>query len=120
MGLTPMQQFEPTSTAPEHDLRRCFVAEAAAFCYQLPMTIALTPVQTVWLEQAVAEGRFASVEAALQVAVSNLMTEASDATADDDWLLPLLDDARTSAAGGESLSLDEFKAHVARRHIKAD
>ena len=84
------------------------------------MTIALTPEQTLWLKQAVAEGRFASVEAALQVAVSNLMTEPPDGTTDDDWLLPSLEDARASVTRGESFSLAEFKAHAAHRHIKAD
>jgi Arc/MetJ-type ribon-helix-helix transcriptional regulator len=39
------------------------------------MTIALTPEQLRWLEQAVAEGRFASVEEAVRVAVVTLMAE---------------------------------------------
>ena len=83
------------------------------------MTIALTAEQTRWLEQAVAEGRFSSVEAAVQVAVTNLMTEPQSVTAEDDWVLPLLDEARASIARGEGVSLDEFKAHVASRQSKA-
>jgi Arc/MetJ-type ribon-helix-helix transcriptional regulator len=42
------------------------------------MTIALAPEQLHWLEQAVAEGRFASVEDAVRMAVVTLMTEFDD------------------------------------------
>ena len=83
------------------------------------MTIALTPEQTRWLEQVVSEGRFASFEAAIQVAVTNLMIEQSNPAIADDWVLPLLDDARAAVSRGESVSLDEFKARAAQRHVKA-
>jgi Arc/MetJ-type ribon-helix-helix transcriptional regulator len=79
------------------------------------MAIALTPEQLRWLEQAVAEGRFASVEDAVRVAIVSLMTEQSD-DEDDAWVAPLLDEARASDARGESISLEEFKAYAVARH----
>jgi Arc/MetJ-type ribon-helix-helix transcriptional regulator len=79
------------------------------------MAIALTPEQLRWLEQAVAEGRFASVEDAVRVAITGLMVEA-DELEDDAWVAPLLDEARASDARGESMSLEEFKAYAVARH----
>jgi Arc/MetJ-type ribon-helix-helix transcriptional regulator len=79
------------------------------------MAIALTPEQLRWLEQAVAEGRFASVEDAVRVAITGLMVEA-DELEDDAWVAPLLDEARASDARGESISLEEFKAYAVARH----
>lgn len=85
------------------------------------MAIALTPEQLRWLEQAVAEGRFASVEDAVRIAVVGLMTEV-DALSDDEddsWVAPLLDEARASDARGESMSLEDFKAYTLRRRARS-
>lgn len=72
------------------------------------MTITLTAEQRQWLETVVAEGRFASIEEAVQAALVGFMT--MDAEFDDDWVKPLLDEARADVARGETISLDEFKS----------
>jgi Arc/MetJ-type ribon-helix-helix transcriptional regulator len=86
------------------------------------MSIALTPEQLCWLEQAVADGRFASVEDAVRMAVVGLMTEPPDEIEDDEddnWVAPLLDEARASDARGESMSLEDFKAHALSRRERS-
>ncbi len=83
------------------------------------MSIALTPEQLRWLEQAVADGRFASVEDAVRVAVVGLMTEPTEDDEDDSWVAPLLDEARASDARGESMSLEDFKAYTLRRRARS-
>jgi Arc/MetJ-type ribon-helix-helix transcriptional regulator len=80
------------------------------------MTIALTSEQLKWLETAVAAGRFESIEAAVQAALVGLMVDTDQSgEAEDDWVAPLLDEARASDARGESISLEEFKAYAANR-----
>lgn len=78
------------------------------------MAIALTPQQQAWLEVAVAEGRFASVEDGVQEAVDQLMLAWAhppiDPT-DDDWVKPLIDEGLASLERGEGMSLDEWRAH---------
>ena len=81
------------------------------------MTIELTSKQKRWLEAAVAAGRFASIEEGIEAALVGLMT--SD-DASDDWVKPLLDEARSGSAHGHSISLDEFKVHAARRRQGTD
>lgn len=80
------------------------------------MTISLTSEQKKWLDSAVAAGRFSSIESALDAAIVGLMTEPEEL--DDDWLKPSLDAAREAVARGEGLSLDDFRAHMARRRAK--
>ncbi len=82
------------------------------------MTIALTPEQQQWLEAAVADGRFASVEEAIQAALVGIMT--MDDQFDDDWTKPLLDEARADVEKGHTVSHEEFKAAAAelRRKLK--
>ena len=81
------------------------------------MTITLTPEQQKRLEAAVAAGRFASVEEAVRYAVDHLVL--TDADRDDlAWAKPYLDEARESLARGESISLEEFNAHVEQRLSK--
>jgi Arc/MetJ-type ribon-helix-helix transcriptional regulator len=86
------------------------------------MAIALTSEQLRWLEQAVAEGRFASVDEAVRVAVVGLMTEVDepgDEVDDDGWLKPSLDAAREAVERGEGMTLDAYRAHLARQRAKA-
>jgi antitoxin ParD1/3/4 len=78
------------------------------------MTITLTPEQQKRLEAAVAAGRFASIEEAVRFAVDHVVP--GDAGLDDlAWAKPYLDEARASIARGESISLEEFNAHVDER-----
>ena len=79
------------------------------------MTITLTPEQQKRLEAAVAAGQFASVEEAVRFAVDQLVV---DDLGDLSWAKPYLDEARTQIARGESLSLEEFNAHVDERLSK--
>ncbi len=76
------------------------------------MTIALTPEQRRWLEAAVAEGRFASVEEAVEAALTGLMTTDAE---DDDWIKPHLDASRAAVERGEGVSLDDLDKHLAHR-----
>lgn len=78
------------------------------------MTITLTAGQLKLLEAAVAEGRFASVEEAVRVAVDCMMGTAAD-PGDLDWVKPLLDEARASLARGEGVTLEEFNAYLRGR-----
>ena len=81
------------------------------------MTITLTPEQQKRLEAAVAAGQFASVEEAVRFAVDRLMLEEAE-VGDLSWAKPYLDEARAEIARGESLSLEEFRAHVRERVSK--
>ena len=76
------------------------------------MTITLTPEQQKRLEAAVAAGQFASVEEAVRFAVDHLvLAELGDLS----WATPYLDEARASIARGDTISLEEFNAHVDKR-----
>ena len=76
--------------------------------------------QLRWLEQAVACGRVPSVEAAVEDAIAARMAD-PDGFVDGDWVAPCLAEARAEAARGETMSMDEFKAHMAlRRTNRAD
>ena len=81
------------------------------------MTITLTPEQQKRLEAAVAAGQFASVEEAVRFAVDHFVLTDAD-LADLSWTKPYLDEARASLARGESVSLEEFNAHVEKRLSK--
>ena len=83
------------------------------------MTIVLKSEQLAWLEAQVRAGRFRSIECAVDTALVCLMSEIEEpGDEDDDWVAPLLDEARASDARGESISLDEFKAHMERRRSR--
>lgn len=85
------------------------------------MTIALTPQQQAWLETAVAEGRFASVEDGVQAAVERMMVGWEHSPidpADDAWVLPLLEEGRASYERDGGISLEEWREHVANRRAK--
>jgi Arc/MetJ-type ribon-helix-helix transcriptional regulator len=74
------------------------------------MTITLTPKQQAWLEAEVAAGHFASVEEAVQLAVAELMRPID--TGDLSWAKPYVDAGRAQIERGETMSLEEFNAHV--------
>ncbi len=78
------------------------------------MTITLAPEQQKRFEAAVAAGQFASVEDAVRFAVDHpVLTEAE--LGDLSWAKPYLDEAQASIARGESMSLEQFNAHVDKR-----
>ena len=77
------------------------------------MTITLTPAQQAHLEAAVASGQFASIEEAVRFAVERLILDAE--FGDLSWVRPYLDEARAEVERGETISLDEFNAHVEKR-----
>jgi Arc/MetJ-type ribon-helix-helix transcriptional regulator len=81
------------------------------------MTITLTPEQQKRLEAAVAEGQFASVEEAVRWAVDQLVLTGEE-LGDLSWAKPYLDEARAQIARGDSISLEEFNAHVDERLSK--
>lgn len=74
------------------------------------MTVTLTPEQMRWLEEAVAQGRFSSVEEALCVAVVGLQTSIDQG--DLSWAKPYIDKAREQVARGEVTELDDFLARL--------
>src|SRR3954451_3920816 len=76
------------------------------WCYISRMTVTLTPEQMRWLEEAVAQGRFSSVEEAVAVAVVGLQTSLEQ---DDlSWAKPYLDEAEARIERGEVVQGDEF------------
>jgi Arc/MetJ-type ribon-helix-helix transcriptional regulator len=85
------------------------------------MTITLPPDQIAWLEAAVAEGRFPSVDAAVAEAVGSLISEAS---ADDieiaDWMLPMIEEGVRDIAEGRVVPLEEFCTRMERRARRAE
>ena len=85
-------------------------ASGAQACYICAMTVTLTPEQMRWLEQAVAEGRFSSVEEAVRVAVDRFIIDQE--FGDLSWAKPYLDEARAEIARGEGIELDSFLARL--------
>ena len=79
------------------------------------MTITLTPDQLQRLEEAVAAGRFPSIESAVRLAVADLIGSLGTAEDDLDWVKPLLDDARADAAAGRTVPLDDVRAELTQR-----
>ena len=77
------------------------------------MTIHLKADHEQWLSQQVAEGRFASVDEAVALAIEALRLDAEDE--DDEWVRPLLAEAEASLARGEGIPGDVFLADMERR-----
>jgi antitoxin ParD1/3/4 len=69
------------------------------------MNVSLPREQLEWLEAEVAAGNFSSVEEALATAVADLKILHDDDLA---WAKPYVDEARASAARGETISGDDF------------
>ena len=74
------------------------------------MTVTLTPEQMRWLEEAVAQGRFSSVEEAVRVAVVGLQTSFEPENLE--WARPYIEEARAEIRRGEGVELDEFLARL--------
>jgi Arc/MetJ-type ribon-helix-helix transcriptional regulator len=82
------------------------------------MTITLTPEQQKRLEAAVVAGHFPSVEEAVRCAVDRLIALGEEDYGDLSWVKPCLEEARAEIARGETISLEEFNAHVEERLAK--
>jgi Arc/MetJ-type ribon-helix-helix transcriptional regulator len=74
------------------------------------MTVTLTPEQMRWLEEAVAQGRFPSVEDAVRAAVDGFIVDHK--YGDLSWARPYIAEARAQVARGEVTELDEFLARL--------
>ena len=75
----------------------------------MTITLTLTPEQEEALRAQVTAGRFTSVEAAISFAVDHFTPpEISDLS----WAKPYVDEARAQIERGETVTLDEFNAHV--------
>jgi antitoxin ParD1/3/4 len=73
------------------------------------MNIKLPPEQEQWLSARVADGEFASPEAAVQQMIADRMALEVD---DFAWARPYLDEARAAVARGEVMSLDDAIADI--------
>ena len=84
------------------------------------MTVSLTPQRIAWLEQMVAEGRFASVDEAARFAVAEAMSLDQDIDLDDlddlDWAKPVLDEALAEADRGATIPLEEYQKQM-KQHM---
>jgi antitoxin ParD1/3/4 len=79
------------------------------------MNIKLPPEQEQWLNARVAEGEFASPEAAVRQMIAERMAFAVD---DFAWAKPYVDEARAAVARGEFVSVDEAIADM-EGHLKS-
>ena len=73
------------------------------------MNIKLPPEQEQWLKARVADGEFASPEAAVQQMIGDRMALEAD---DFAWAKPYLDEARAAVARGEVISLEDAIADI--------
>jgi antitoxin ParD1/3/4 len=79
------------------------------YAYTIAMNIVLPPDQEQWLKARVAEGEFASLDAAVQQMIAERMAfEASDFA----WAVPYVDVARAAVARGESTEIDDAIADI--------
>ena len=90
---------------------------AAASLYIQPMTmtvtVTLTPEQEAWLEARVANGDFASPEAAVRQLLDASMADHAKVEHDDlAWAKPYVDEAIAQVERGEVLSLEEHNARI--------
>lgn len=86
----------------------------SSLTYTLAMNIRLPPEQERWLEAQIARGEFASIEDAMRRMIADRMAFDADEFA---WARPYVDEARTAAARGNVVSLDDavddMDAHLA-------
>jgi Arc/MetJ-type ribon-helix-helix transcriptional regulator len=73
------------------------------------MNILLPPEQERWLKARVAEGEFASPDAAVQQIIAERMAFAAD---DFAWAAPYVDVARAAVARGELTEIDDAIADI--------
>ena len=76
------------------------------------MTITLTQQQQRWLQEAVAAGRYGSVEEAAREIIDRFI-EVEDGPLS--WAQPLIEEARESAVRGDTISAGEFRDRMAQR-----
>jgi antitoxin ParD1/3/4 len=80
------------------------------------MTITLHPDQEAWLQARVAEGEFASVEAAarqlLAERIAEISTEGEDPLDDLDWMKPYVDEGIAAIERGEIVTLEQHLAEL--------
>jgi len=79
------------------------------------MNIKLPPEQEQWLNARVADGEFASPEAAVQQMIADRMALEPD---DFEWARPYLDEARAAVARGEVVSLEDAIADI-HKHLSS-
>jgi len=73
------------------------------------MNIKLPPDQEQWLKARIADGEFASPEAAVQRMIADRMALEGD---DFAWAKPYLDEARAAVARGEVVSVEDAIADI--------
>ncbi len=78
-------------------------------------SIKLPPEQEQWLNARVADGEFASPEAAVRQMIAERMAFEAD---DFAWARPYVDEARAAVARGEFVSVDEAIADI-DAHLKS-
>jgi antitoxin ParD1/3/4 len=76
-------------------------------------TLTLTREQEAWFKAQVAAGAFASVEAAARQLIEDAIFEREIEADDLAWAKPLVDEARTSLARGEGITLEDYRARIA-------
>ena len=80
------------------------------------MSITLTPAQEAWIKAHVAQGHFASVEAAARQLIDDRIAELGQDDYDDmAWAKPLVEEARAAVARGDVITLEEHRARNAAR-----
>ncbi len=76
------------------------------------MNIVLPPAQQKWLEARIAKGEFASAEDAVQQMIAERMAIETDDLA---WAKHYVDEARTAAANGDVMTVEEHRARMVKR-----
>ena len=76
------------------------------------MNIVLPPAQQKWLEARIAKGEFASAEDAVQQMIAERMAIETDDLA---WAKHYVDEARTAAADGDVMTVEEHRARMVKR-----
>jgi hypothetical protein len=78
----------------------------------MTVMIRLSPQQEQWLAAEVAAGRYPPIEAAVQLAIDNLLPGGID---DLDWAKPYLDAARDGEQRGDATTIVSVRENLARR-----
>jgi antitoxin ParD1/3/4 len=81
------------------------------------MNITLPREQQEWLEAQVKAGAYDGIDDALSQFVAEHMEPDIDDLA---WAKPLVDEARSSIARGEGMTLEEYRARMTERFGKLD
>ena len=78
----------------------------------MSIVVKLSAAKQRLLDAEVAAGRFASIEAALEVALDNLLPGDEN---DLDWTKPYLEEARAGAVQGDTRTVDDARAALVER-----